>query len=219
MVCGAAILFLLGSELFTIRGVVVVGNRQLAAERVVELSGLIGKNLFSVNTDEVRRAIVTGTPLARDAFLEYRLPNEVVVKVDEREASFAWRVAGADYAVSIDGTVLGPCGELAPPILVVDSDGPIPAPGDVVDQVAREAVAALKDEVPRRLGFQVGEFAYSRSEGVSLVAPDGLRVVFGTAENLDAKMATLVAVLEESQAEERKLELVDVRFQNRPYFR
>ena len=217
--CGAAILILLSSDVFTIRRVTVVGNHQLAAERVAELSGLIGKSLFNVNTSAVRKAIVAGTPLARDVILEYRLPNEVVVKVDEREACFAWSVAGTKYAVSCDGTVMGPCGEPAPPILVVDADGPSPAVGGVVDQAALEAVVALRDEVPRRLGFQIGEFAFSRSQGVSLLTPDGTRVVFGTAENLDGKMATLLAVLEQSRSQGRKLELVDVRFQNRPYIR
>lgn len=219
LIFAAAIGFVLTSNIFAVERVTVVGARRVSADSVVSAAGLQGRSVFAVNTAETRARISASSPLIKDAFVEFRLPDEIVIRVDERVGFVAWRAGEATLDVSADGVVLGASDSAEAQVVVVDGDQRSLSVGDRIDPATLEGVYRLREAVPKALKIEIKEFTFSRAEGIGLVTPDGLKVLFGSADDLDRKLATLQSILEESKSSSRQLQLVDVRFQSRPYFR
>ncbi len=219
LVFAGAIGFALTSDVFTVDRVVIIGARRAPADGIASVAGLQGRNIFGVNTAEVRAAIRASSPLIKDAVLDFRLPGEIVIRVNERTAALAWRVGDATLDVSADGVVLGPCDQSGAAVVVADGDQRALSVGDRVSPVALEGVSRLREEVPKALNAGIKEFTFSEAEGIGLITLDGVKVLFGSIDDLDSKMATLQSILEASRSSKQQLQLVDVRFRNRPYFR
>ena len=62
-------------------------------------------------------------------------------------------------------------------------------------------------------------FDYAQDSGISVATRAGWRVRFGDDENLAWKVATFQALAAEIERRGARVQLVDVRFPGRPYYR
>ncbi len=86
LAAAVAAALLLNYAVFTVRTIRVEGNRQVAAEEIIRLSGLkTGTPLSAVNSAEVERA-VEQNPLLKFRYLEKEYPSTLKLAVREREA-------------------------------------------------------------------------------------------------------------------------------------
>jgi cell division septal protein FtsQ len=215
---GAAICFLLSSDLFTVSRVSIIGSHRLSQEQVVEQTALTGRNIFTLNTQQVRMTTAAISPIMQDVTLEYRLPDEVVVTVRERTSFMAWQFGDKLFDVSADGVILGAWEGQEPQSKVITT-AHTPAPGDKVDPSVLELVFTLQHDLPATLGLTPKEFHYSESQGIKVVTGNGLEILIGSSDAWAEKLGALAALLEESTANNRQIEFIDIRFKDRPYFR
>jgi len=100
------------NEQFTIQRIDVTSTGRLTGDHVKEFGGIAeGQNLFDIDLNQIRKKLEDG-PMVKNVEIQRRLPDTLVVRVNERIplARIAHGQAGFFFAVDRDGYVLGLAG-------------------------------------------------------------------------------------------------------------
>ena len=209
---GALLWVAFASPLLTVREVQVVGARHTGPAEVANAAGLSGdENLLLLSTAAVARAATTLPWVARAA-VDRKLPGTIRVAIEERSPAAV--VAGGEGRWLIDarGHVLAPASGLP---VIADEGLDSLRPGARV--TAAEVVAGLRvlRALPEGLGARV-EAVFAPSQERVTLSLDGALVRFGAAEQLDAKVVVLKALLERMHKEGIAAAYLDVRVPSSP---
>ena len=94
------------SDVFVLKRIYVLGNRRLEVAEVAAAAGIDpGTNLLRVRPKEVEKS-VSALPLVKRAFVQRRLPDELVIRVAERKPCFLVN-CGCVWLVDREGVVIG----------------------------------------------------------------------------------------------------------------
>ncbi len=147
-----------------------------------------GENLFLLATRPLAAAVAE-MPTVRDASVSVRLPDTLVVRVDEREAILVWKVGDARYLVDGDGVLFARLGEDAAPaadaLPVIDDRRSIATAlsvGRPLDPVDLDAATRLASLVPSDVGSSADALAVQVTDQSGFVLrsePSGWAAVFG----------------------------------------
>jgi cell division septal protein FtsQ len=206
-----AYLFL--SDTYYVYGVTVSGNTLLSAEEVFQQTGMQGYSIFFVDPKAAEQRITT-LPDVRQAKVTVGLPNQMVIKVQEREARVVWQTGEVRYGVDDEGLTVSLPGGTQPEIVVKDVDNTSLQLGDRVDLAA---VAAA--ETYHSLLSPVSQFQYSRDRGLSYQNEHGWPVHLGDGEGAELKVAIVDALVERLANEGQTVEYIDVRFPESPFYK
>ena len=114
LLSAAAIYGVANSSAFAYRDLRVEGATFTdAAEVEAALDTARGRNLFVLDTSPLEAA-VRSLSTVRDASVSVRLPDTLVVDVDEREAILVWQVGRRRYLVDVDGNLFARLDDGAP---------------------------------------------------------------------------------------------------------
>jgi cell division protein FtsQ len=200
------------THLFDLRRVSVEGTVHLSPDEVLRLAGLgEGTNVLWTPPGDVERRLERH-PWVLDARVSRSLPSSLSITVREREPVARTR-GPRPLLVASDGTVLGPAGEewRLPTVSV---------PGDDLRAGARVSPHApaltVARDLPPALRRAVGAVTADRTGRVTLELLDGTRVLFGSADDVKEKAASLQAVLSWARAAGLRPRTVDVRVPSAP---
>lgn len=102
------IVYLRTAPRFEVQKLSVSGLRHVQEDEVVSKAEFdVGTNVFGVKLDEMRRR-VEELPWVRHAMVERVLPDQIVIKVVEREAIGLARIRGEVYEFDADAQILDP---------------------------------------------------------------------------------------------------------------
>lgn len=142
------------NDRFTIRRIDLTSTGTLSASHLREYAQVAeGQNLFSVDIALVARNLER-TPRVRSASVHRRLPDTLVIRVEERTAlaRMAEGAVGIPMAVDCDGIVLGPGGIRGLPQITGTPESGL-APGSVIrDEKTLQALQVLDLCEQSRLG-------------------------------------------------------------------
>ncbi len=226
------------SPAFVVQAVQVVGSKSLSSEQATQMAGVAGLNIFAVDSNAVA-ARLKGAPYVSDLQVETQLPNIVRVTVKERRPSVVWVAGDTPYLVEEDGSISGQAATLDGFVVVYDRD---PLLGATVTTTAILTPSnPLSDTVGSdyRIGGQLGaleldgadaaqriymllppaglvisSIAYSAGFGISVTTPDQQRIIFGTNDQIETKIAICRAML--GQLAGKKWTVMDLRSTSRP---
>jgi cell division septal protein FtsQ len=230
MVGAAALLALslglLTSPRFRVEQIVVrrgSASAQAAITRATQLSQVVGHNIFLLNTSRVA-AEVAAVPSVRRARVVPRLPNVVEIELEERVPIATWQASNGPFWVDDQGVVLGEAPAVATPprptdpaaLVIRDTTGRELRPGDQVEQRVLLAARELVKAFPLA-GLTVHDVEYS-PQGLVFVTDRDWRVIVGSADGLNAKLANLKAVVELAGRQNLSIKLLDLRPTDRPYY-
>lgn len=198
--------------------VTVQGTRWLSPEEIRQLVALEGRNLLLVSPWEVQ-AQVERLPQVTQAQVRRRLPNEVLIVVQERQPIVRWQVKEGTYAVAAEGVVLGPASPDLPLLTIRQVDDRPLASGDRVDREAITLAQRLVVLLPQKMGSEAKGFEYKEGAGLVVTNGRGQRARFGDGRDVPYKLAAWKAIL--AQAPQAKIPTghVDLRFPTRPFAR
>ncbi len=92
------------SSYFLVSSVEIQGTKRLTREQVLELSGIhTGYNIFSLDLGKISRRLAS-QPWIRSARVERRLPDAMVIHVEERQPVALARIGERLFLVDSDGT-------------------------------------------------------------------------------------------------------------------
>jgi cell division septal protein FtsQ len=148
--------------------------------------GSTALNVFHLTTDEMERRIET-LPSVLSASVETSLPNQLVVRVRERQPVMLWHTATATWLVDPSGLVIaadpgGASGQTGLPVIQDLRTSPEQlSAGASLDPLDLKVALQLGAITPSLLGSSASSLSLSvdDEDGWVLAAPQGWRAVFG----------------------------------------
>jgi cell division septal protein FtsQ len=206
------------SSSYYVSDVTVDGNRLLIAQEVVDAAAVSGVHILWVNGRQTSQRLLS-LPAVESADVQVIFPRRVAVRLVERVPHAQWQVGGGTFLVDESGRIIGPAPrDSAFPLLRESRGGTLQA-GDYVPAEAVRAAAQLSESLPAVWRPVSGGFEYDSEGGVSVTTRVGWRVRFGDDSDLPLKLAAFQALAAEIERAGARVQLVDVRFPGRPYYR
>lgn len=202
----------LNSDLFYVYEATVSGVGLLSPQEVYAASGIDGMSVFWIEPERVAERLAQ-LPEVRQARVTLSLPNRVAISIEEQRPLALWQSGEQLLWLSTTGVLLPVRGELTGALRIVDADRRTYRPGDQVDPGLLTAALGLRELMPELAVVQ-----FSRSWGISFRTPEGWRVYLGEGENMEAKLAVLRALRRDILAGREQVQMIDLRFTERPYY-
>lgn len=220
---GATLIWLLSSPLFEIRSISLirdygsppplVDERELAGR----LSGTIGQSIFRLSTTRLA-AELEQEPSVRSAVVEARLDGSLVIRVTHRRPVANWQVGGQTYLVDETATLLAAGSDQDLELTIRDLETTDAVIGDVVNLTALEAAYILDKNLPI-LALTPLEITHSGPTGITITTVNGIEILFGPPERLEAKLVSLKAVLDDAARQGIQVRSIDLRPIDRPTYK
>ncbi|MDZ5252802.1 cell division protein FtsQ/DivIB [Clostridium sp. LIBA-8841] len=97
-------LILLKTPYFNIKKVNINNNNIITKEKVIQENDVLNQNIFLLNTSALKKKILSN-PYIKDVKISRKLPDELTIKVEERNATFIVN-DGADFYVLNENLVI-----------------------------------------------------------------------------------------------------------------
>jgi hypothetical protein len=222
LVLSAGALTLIGlDEHFYLRFIPVEGIVSLAAEEVVDVSGLAGVHVFAADPD-LAAARIKELPGVIAANVTLRWPNQVSVHVQEDSPVAIWQEGIEQFWITESGQLI-PARSATAGLLIVESEMPRP-----MAEESAEGQQTSLDFIPsdvlegalmlRQLRPNIDKLYYRPSSGLSFQDGRGWRVHFGTGTDMHQKLVVYETLLEEILARGLTPSYVSVSNQEKPFY-
>jgi cell division septal protein FtsQ len=199
---------------FYVFDVEISGTSLVDPREVSAASGLEGYSVFHIDTAAAADQIRLSVPGVERAFVTCRLPDRLVIHIQESDAHFCWESMGSTFLVDGQGHVLQASDEPIDGLLLIhDLDDHRLKVGDKVNPSVLGTVEQLHAFMPEARSFE-----HSQALGVSLQDARGWRIHFGDAEALPEKVASLNVLLQQISKRGEVVRLIDLRFVGSPYY-
>jgi cell division protein FtsQ len=207
----AGLLWFRDSSLVAVQKVTVVGLSGPEAGKVTTQLEDAAKDMTTLHVrGDQLRSVVAPYPVVKDLRVSTDFPHGLKITVVENTPVAVIVADGAKTPVSADGQLLRGAGQRELPEVPMS----VPPGGErIVDQTAREAVAALA-AAPAALRDRVLRASTTKQGGLTLVLHNGPDLRFGGADRLAAKWAAAAAVLADDNS--RGATYLDLRYPERP---
>lgn len=209
---------------FYVPSAYVFGNTRILSEEINGIIGVSGRNIFTVQPDDLERRLRLNYPELLSAQVDVYLPNYVYVTVLERQPVILWNQNEGYTWVDASGVAFRPRGEAAGLILVNALDTPpagIQSPDDpyspppFMQKELVDAALALAPLVPAG-----STLTYSSSDGFSWKDPHGWTVAFGaSAHDIPLKIRVYQALVDSLNQRGKVPVYISVEHPDGPYYR
>ncbi|MCL4370609.1 MAG: FtsQ-type POTRA domain-containing protein [Chloroflexi bacterium] len=207
----------IASPYFAVREISVSGNKLLDADRARDAAGSLGQNVLRLRGEEIEQAVAR-ISVVKSARAVLALPGRLDIDVTERTPLVQWQAREGSFLVDREGVVFSRQAPPGPVAVVKEWDGPAMDVGSRIDPHVLAAVETLELTLPEQAGIQPSWFDYSRSSGIAVPAQGGPRIILGDADDLEAKVAALVAIRTHLATSKARAEIIDLRFNGRPVY-
>lgn len=172
----------------------------------------IGSSTPLIDISPARAAArVEALPWVVHATVHLHWPDAVTITVVEGTPVATVRRGPVEMVVDAQGRVLGPRTSLSggSTLPLLQAPGPVPPPGSVLGPAARVGVAVAA-ALPPMLKASVQQVTVSSSKAVDLVLSGSIIAELGTASQIPAELASLVAVLSDPESAPTVPSVIDV---------
>jgi len=103
---GTGIYYFLTSPLFDIQKLTVINNQYYTEQQVISIAeARVGENLFKAPTSEIKDKLLKD-PYIKNAKVEQKLPDELVITVEERKEAAAVPYGDQFILIDVEGMIL-----------------------------------------------------------------------------------------------------------------
>ncbi|MFL5731557.1 MAG: cell division protein FtsQ/DivIB [Chloroflexia bacterium] len=217
----AAVSFATSPE-YVVASVSVEGSKVLDIDQANQIAGVAGLNIFQVDPQAVQARLAAQAALLKGVTVETRLPNQVIIRVQERRPAIVWVMGdGTPLLASDDHVVVGPATKLDGYVTIFDR-GPLTdtltvgAPMPVHKADAADTAQQIYLLLPEATGLQLRQLEWAPNNGITAITVLGKRIEFGTGEALDKKIKIVQALVQQAQEKDTQWNILDVRSVERP---
>lgn len=202
---------------FVVTEVTVTGSSLTPAGDVASTVGVLGANVFTVDSREIASRLAT-LPTVRRAVVWTELPGQLRVALWERQGVLVWTAGEVSALLDEHGTVLvlnpdaGTAGDRA---RVTAPKEPAPEAGQTVDARVVRGALALAQGLRATPQLAASRIEYQAPDGLMLVLEGGRRVIIGDGSRVAEKLVVLQNLINANEHWSR----LDLRDPDRPYYR
>jgi len=218
--CSVAGYFFAVSDFFAVRHILVYGNIEVDAGRIVELSGIEpGRNIFSVDLSDTAQWLWI-EPRVKSAEIRRKLPGTVQITIEERQPVAMMNVGRALVTVDGDGRVLDRylvVTELSLPLISgVETPRDGMMPGGFIDGAGMDVALHILATLPQ--GAEgIGEINAANAQDIRLYTVSGIEIRLGDAVDFAKKYLVYSNIIKDNAAENgAPLRYIDVRIPDVP---
>ena len=181
-----------------------------------------GKNISLVAAVAVQKRLAEKAALLKGVTVETRLPNQVIVHVQERRPAIVWVIGdGTPLMVSDDHVVVGNATTLEGFVTIFDRGPmtdtlPLGQPMPVHKSDAADTAQQIYLTLPAASGIQLRQLEWAPENGITAISAIGQRIEFGTGEDLDKKIKIVQSVVQQYAQRNQQWSVLDVRSVDRP---
>jgi cell division protein FtsQ len=209
------LLYISTSPRFTVQSIDVAGAQAMKSEAVAELADARGQSIWLLDTAAVVARLKTSAYI-EDARASITLPDQLSIAVDERRPEVRWQSGNTLYLIDATGRVLD--SDATTPVtntLVIEDGSNRPLkPNDTVDADALKLGRLLSLRLPAELSLQPAHITWTPDAHIFVTTGDNRKIIFGTSDNLDGKLAVLDTLIKDGTA----FTLLDLR-PSTPFYR
>jgi hypothetical protein len=220
MLLAALLVYLWTSPNYRVEMAETIGNQRITNSDINTVIGVYGESIFSMDPVALREQLQRAFPDFKAMTIHVKLPNHVIIAVEERQPVMAWQQGGSVSWVDAEGVAFAPRGE-AQLVMVDARDNP---PGTVTDPILHTMqfdpqwvtiFQKMAEQAPAGVPI-----LYSAERGLGWVDPQGWEAYFGTDfSNMDQKLLVYAALVARLQQDGIQPKLVSVEFVHAPYYR
>lgn len=222
ILCGVGYL-LLFSGIFDIKNINVSGYSHpeiitgIAREEVG--ANIFSKNILFFNVGELKKTLA-GDPRIINVTISRKFPNDINITADESKPAIIWSSAGENYLLDDRGAVLGTVKNETLPT-VYDASNINVKPGErvasptfikFISDIFRDFEAATGTKLSKATIFDL-------LTDVHILSSDGWTVYLDATKSSDAQLKNLTRVLAEAKKDSKKLEYIDMRLDNKIFYK
>lgn len=217
----AAVSFATSPE-YIVQSVSVVGSKVLSVDQANAIAGVQGQNIFTIVPSEVQARLAEKAALLKGVTVETRLPNQVIIHVQERRPATVWVIGdGTPLLASDDHVVVGQANTLDGFVTIFDR-GPMTDALKIGEAMpvnkadASDTAQQIYVALPASTGIKLRQLEWAPDNGITAITVDGGRIEFGTGEKLDQKLKLVQAVVRDYYTRNQPWSVLDVRSVERP---
>lgn len=247
LLIGAALYMAWNTPGLRVEKITLSGNQRVSAADVQAILNLNGKQIFTVDPDEIVKKVAESFPDVTNVTAEVNSPAEVLVSFDERRPVLTWNYNKTSYWIDPSGFIFMPNGKVKTPVNIHANEPPPVVETATPDQVAQDAQAknaSLTKEktAPPQPTSLVGkhispmvmssaiklgtmlkkntDLAYSSQDGLGWYDPQGWNVYIGLdLNNMDTKMLMYKAVVNQIKNDGVTPTMISIENPDTPYYR
>lgn len=214
-----AVAAFLNSPYFQVTRIEIHGATYLSDAEVRLIAGVPGGgNVFTVPLGEIAKRL-EATPRIAKARVYRLVPDAVRIEVEERATSVYLPYAGYFIDLDPEGTAIAVTEAITDPNipLLVGVTPTYVSVGEHVQPHTRVQLgAAIGALLAARRIPMLSEIDVSNESGVVLRTSDGIRVLLGDAQSIEARVELLDSILASVRAQSARVDYIDVRVEARP---
>ncbi|MCE7980983.1 MAG: hypothetical protein DYG89_07300 [Caldilinea sp. CFX5] len=192
--------------------VAINGLTYANAEQIYEASAVDSWNLFWLSPSAIRERLVE-LPAVADAQVALRLPNQVVIDIQEEPPVALWVTQAGNFWLLPDGTALPePAQPKADLLQIIDHQSDAKAwndqTGAQIDPGVLQSALALTTYLP-----DVEQIYFNAGYGLNFHLPNtGTWVYWGDGVDMEKKYTNLIGIERHLRTEGTQPKIIDVRF-------
>ena len=208
MASSLALLSLLFTDAgFGVTQLTVSDNRYLATEQILEQAQVNHANIFGIDPQQVALRLKTMLPQLKAVHVRLGIPNQIEIRVEEREPVMIYGHDGQGYWVDAEGHIFPTTTQRNDLPILIDEDGSAQGESGLLDPTLWKTIRQISSTMP-----ETQEFHYRQVYGLFFISPEGWRVYLGEPENIEAKLSLWQTLHHQILQENRAVQVVDLRY-------
>jgi len=214
------------SELFQIREIIITSEERVSKEELkpfieekleTEILFFETKNIFAINLEEIRSAILNEFPQIAAVEIRRGIPDALNIVVIERVGIAKWCKEETCFLLDTEGVIFEEIDPKTEITKITDGEELSLALGEkVIEKKLLSQILEIERKLKEDLKIQPQEALLVSTERLNIKTSEGWEIYLNPQENIEWQLTKLNAVLEEEISPERRgeLEYIELRFGN-----
>jgi cell division septal protein FtsQ len=205
LVCVAGLVyFMIFSNIFKIKRIIVVNNQILLESDIVrflEERNISNKNLFLLNTGQVKNVLLDYYKRIEDVRVYKVFPSEIKIKIQEKPSTVIWQVGENKYLLDNNGYVMSEMKEDIKMPLIIDQSGlPVKIGDRIVTKDFIDFVNIVDESLKKRFGLGVTAYSINQTTfELKVHINSGFYIVFDTGADVVQQLDKLSKVYQQGE--------------------
>lgn len=220
---GALVYLLFFTPFFNIKTIEVNGYtdgekvKQIVTEQ--EGRGNFASNIFLFNK-ETLSSTLAGDSLISDIQIKKILPNKLIINITESKPTIIWATAGDKYLVDERGDVIGPATSEKLPLVYDSADIKVGRGDKVASPLFIKFITTVWSEFEPATKTKISKILiFDLISDVHVLSSAGWSVYMDASKDPNTELTNLTKVLAEAQKTTKKLEYIDLRLEDKAFYK